>query len=50
MSEESKPLEVICKKCKRTEIVYLPKEEIPVCQKCGIRMIIRELLREGKSY
>jgi len=43
------PVEVKCPKCGRTEIVYLPDEEIPVCEKCGIRMTISELLDEGKS-
>jgi len=43
------PVEVKCPKCGRTEIIYLPNEEIPVCEKCGKRMIISELLDEGKS-
>ena len=42
-------VEVICLKCRRTEIIYLPAE-VPKCQECNIRMAIREVLREGKSY
>jgi hypothetical protein len=43
-------VEVICLKCKRTEILYVPTEEIPKCPNCNIRMTINEILREGKSY
>ncbi len=43
-------VEIMCPKCKRTAIVYFPMEELPKCDGCGIRMVIRELLREGKSY
>jgi ribosomal protein S27E len=43
------PVEVKCPKCGRTEIIYLPNEDIPVCEKCRIRMVISELLDEGKS-
>ena len=50
MREKAEAVEVRCPKCKRTEIVYLPKEEIPKCETCRIRMVIRELLDEGKSY
>ena len=50
MGEEILPIEVICPKCKHTEIIYLQKEDMPKCPKCKIRMIIREVLREGKSY
>lgn len=43
-------VELICLKCKRTEIHYLSAEEIPKCSDCNVRMVIREVLREGKSY
>ena len=43
-------VELICLKCKRTEILYVPAEEIPKCPDCNVRMTINEILREGKSY
>ena len=42
-------IEVMCLKCQHTEIIYLPAE-VPKCPDCNIRMSIREVLREGKSY
>ena len=50
MEQETLPIEIICPECKHTEIMYLLKEDMPKCPKCKIRMIIREVLREGKSY
>jgi ribosomal protein S27E len=50
MGKEILPIEVICPECKHTEIIYLQKEDMPKCPKCEIRMTIREVLREGKSY
>ncbi len=50
MREKKEAVEVVCPKCKRTEIIYIPKEDIPKCPDCKIKMIIRELLTEGKSY
>jgi ssDNA-binding Zn-finger/Zn-ribbon topoisomerase 1 len=50
MPEPSEPVEVVCPKCQRTEIVYIPKESIPNCPDCRTPMVLRELLREGKSY
>lgn len=50
MPPRREPIEVICPKCKRTAIIYLPDESVPVCQSCGTQMVIREVLREGKSY
>ncbi len=50
MAGEKSTIEVACPKCKRTEIVHVPKEEIPKCQDCNVRMVFREVLREGKSY
>jgi ribosomal protein S27E len=50
MTERSEPVEVVCPACQRTQIVYIPKEEIPKCPECQRQMVLRELLREGKSY
>jgi hypothetical protein len=44
------PVEVICLKCRYTEIIYLPDEEVPRCPRCNTQMSISELLDEGKSY
>lgn len=43
-------VEVICPRCKRTEIVTVPKEELPKCRDCNVRMHLREVLEEGKAY
>jgi hypothetical protein len=43
-------VELICLRCKRTKILYVPAEEVPKCPDCNIRMTINEILREGKSY
>ena len=50
MPEHNEPVEVVCPTCQRTEIVYIPKEQIPRCPDCRTQMVLRELLREGKSY
>lgn len=53
MRGENEPVLVVCPKCRETQIVYLPIEELPRCQnpECdGTRMVIEELLDEGKSY
>jgi ribosomal protein S27E len=47
---EGSAVEVICLKCRRTEILYVPAEEVPKCPNCNIRMTINEVLKEGKSY
>jgi hypothetical protein len=47
---DREPVEVICTKCRYTEIIYLPIEDLPLCPKCNIQMSISELLDEGKSY
>lgn len=47
---ELEPVQVVCPRCRRTGIVYIPREEIPKCPDCGTRMVIEELLDEGKSY
>ncbi len=48
--EKSEAVEVKCPSCHATQIVYLPREEIPKCPDCRVRMIINEVLEEGKSY
>ncbi|MDM8523728.1 hypothetical protein QUF80_10190 [Desulfococcaceae bacterium HSG8] len=48
MNTKKEPVEVVCPKCKRTEIIYMPDEEVSKCRDCGVQMVIRELLREGK--
>lgn len=50
MRDKMEAVEVVCPKCKRTEIRYLPQETIPKCPDCSIQMVIQELLDEGKSY
>ncbi len=50
MSDRNQLVEVVCPKCQHTEIVYTPKEPIPRCPDCKTQMVLRELLREGKSY
>jgi len=43
-------VEVICPRCRYTEIIYFPVNDLPLCPECKIRMSINELLDEGKSY
>ncbi len=47
---DKEAVEVACPKCHRTEIIYMPEQEIPKCPECDRRMVFRELLTEGKSY
>ena len=47
---KKEPIQVVCPKCRFTQIVDLPMEDLPLCPECGIRMSIQELLDEGKSY
>jgi hypothetical protein len=47
---ENEPAEVLCPFCKVTAIIYLPVEDLPKCPECGRRMVIRELLDEGKAF
>jgi ribosomal protein S27E len=47
---KQEPVEVICPKCRYTEIIYLPIEDLPRCPECNTPMSINELLDEGKSY
>ena len=49
-SERNQAVEVICTKCHRSEIIYMPKEDIPRCPDCDKKMVINEILTEGKSY
>ncbi len=44
------PVQVVCPRCRHTEIIYLPVEDLPRCPECKTAMIIQELLDEGKSY
>ncbi len=50
MPIRKKAVEIVCPKCNRTEIVYIPDEDMPKCSECNTRMVIREILTEGKSY
>lgn len=53
MRGDQEPVLLVCPKCRETVIVYLPIEEFPRCQnpECeGVRMVMEELLDEGKSY
>ena len=47
---KKEPVEIICPKCRYTEIIYLPIEDLPRCPQCNTKMLISELLDEGKSY
>ncbi len=50
VAEPTQPVEVVCPRCRRTQIIYIPKEAVPVCPDCHVKMVLREILREGKSY
>ncbi len=51
MRPKKQAVEVVCPKCQHTEIIYMPKEKIPICPKCQkVQMVIKEILAEGKSY
>ncbi len=50
MAEKKEAIEIVCPKCKWTEILYITREDMPKCPECNTRMVIRELLKEGKSY
>jgi Zn finger protein HypA/HybF involved in hydrogenase expression len=50
MRDKREPVQIKCPKCKRTQIVYIPEEDIPDCPDCRVQMNIEELLDEGKSY
>jgi hypothetical protein len=45
------PMQLICPSCRFQMIVYLPLEDLPICPECNeVRMVIEELLDEGKAY
>ena len=50
MRDKAEAIQVKCPICDHTEIVYIPKEQIPKCPVHDVEMIILELLDEGKSY
>ncbi len=50
MTEKQEAIEIVCPGCKETRIIHMPREPIPKCGNCGVQMVIRELLHEGKSY
>ncbi|MFO7817966.1 MAG: hypothetical protein ACQES5_09600 [Thermodesulfobacteriota bacterium] len=41
-------VEFVCPVCKRSQIVYLPDEPIPECPVCKKKMVMKEVLTEGK--
>ncbi len=41
-------VEVVCPLCKHSQIVYFPEEEMPRCPQCNKKMIVKEVLTEGK--
>ncbi|WP_461210952.1 hypothetical protein [Desulfocurvus sp. DL9XJH121] len=41
-------VEVHCPVHKISRIIYLPEEKMPNCPVCGKKMIIKEVLTEGK--
>jgi len=43
-------VEIKCPGCGYTKIVNVPTESIRICPKCKKQMMIKEILREGKSY
>ena len=47
--DQAEPVQVECPQCRYTSIIYIPVEQMPRCPECGITMVIRELLDEGKS-
>lgn len=46
--QRQEAVEVVCPKCRQTQIVYFPKENMPVCQHCRVEMVLKEILTEGK--
>lgn len=48
--ENAEPVEVICPRCRRIEIVYLDREDIPDCPECGVKMTLHDILKNGKSH
>ena len=50
VDQKTEPVEVICPQCRRTEIVYLDKEKMPECPKCGVKMVLHDILKNGKMH
>lgn len=50
MRDKIEAIEVKCSNCGRTQIIYIPKEDIPDCPDCRKKMVIKELLDEGKAF
>ncbi len=50
MRDSKELVQVKCPKCKRTQIGYIPEEEIPDCPDCKVQVNIEELLDKVKSY
>lgn len=48
--EQPEAVEVVCPRCRATQIVYLPTEEVPKCPDCRVEMLVSEILTEGKYY
>ena len=46
--DKREAVEVCCPTCKRTQIIYLPDEKMPDCPVCRVKMIIKEVLIDGK--
>jgi acetyl-CoA carboxylase beta subunit len=42
MRDKKQPVQIKCPKCKRTQIVYIPEEDIPDCPDCRVQMNIEE--------
>lgn len=50
---ENESVQLVCPRCRECMIVTLPLEDLPRCPnpECdGQRMVIEELLDEGKAY
>ncbi len=47
MPDKKEPVEVICPKCKHTQVIYLKREDISKCSECDRSMVIREILGRG---
>lgn len=55
MRGEKESVQIVCPVCRETKIITLPIEDLPECDNpdcegCKIKMVIEELLDEGKSF
>jgi len=51
MRGKNEPIQLICPNCNHQTIVYFPLDDLPMYSECKVtRMVIEELLDEGKSY